>query len=220
MKNMKNRLAAFAAALSAVILLASAPAFSAAPGLSDPDASARAKAATDIGNRRDKAGVPDLINIIKTEKDVNVIGAAVRALGMLGDPRADQPLLDLYAKQSNQSLKNIILLNIGYINDPAVVPDLIKIIDREPAQGPRIRAVVMLSGFPASKVTRDKLEGLANNENEDVTVRQVAVEALTRLVDKQDPESTKALKRIQAGARNDKFKKYTDKRMKDKGLSQ
>ena len=86
--------------------------------------------APNIENLKDKQDVEGLIRYLGYESDINVQESAAEALGLIGDKRAVEPLIEAL-KDEVSGVRNRAAVAIGNIKDARAVGPLIKALEDE-----------------------------------------------------------------------------------------
>lgn len=183
--------------------------------LKSTDAVVRMKAAQEIGNKRIKEAIPDLIEALKDESSGVRISAVV-SLGYFKDERIIEPLIEILKKDKNRAVKIMTIQSLGRFRDKKVVKILDEMVEDKDSRV-RSAACRSLGMIGNEKVVKKLLQRLEKDEN--WLVRQVTVNALTDLIEmrnvsKKDRESIeKAIKNAEED-KNEKVKKSAKKALK------
>lgn len=147
-----------------------------------------AETATVLGQTQDPGAVGPLIAALEHE-DYEVAGAAIRALGEIGDARAVAPLLKLMGEDHGGSWPDQAISALGAIGDPRAVEPLIAIV--EEAQPDRVRVEDAARALGHIRDPR-AVEALARllRKSKDTTLISAAADALGA---GRDPKAAEAL---------------------------
>jgi HEAT repeat protein len=164
--------------------------------LGDSERGIRKTAIRGLGILRAKAGVPDLLLVVREDRDDAFRFEAVRALRKIDDRSiADQlvALLNLNA----DTVRNELMATLGAMRDRGAVPELSRIVEqaKKPAEVPRLYALSALAdiGDPASvplfeQLKADKIEAIRLYANEGIARTadpgQKAAISAARLIEK------------------------------------
>jgi len=164
--------------------------------LGDSERGIRKTAIRGLGILRAKAGVPDLLQVVREDRDDAFRFEAVRALRKIDDRSiADQlvALLNLNA----DTVRNELMATLGSMRYPGAVAELSRIVDqaKKPGEVPRLYALSALAdiGDPASvplfeQLKADKIEAVRLYANEGIARTadpgQKAAISAARLIEK------------------------------------
>lgn len=146
------------------------------PFLADPAVRVRIAAAVGVGERRDRAAVPLLIERLRVEPDVRVLPAVLVALGRIGD-RAAVPTLLGFVSHATSWARVCAFHALGELHAPEVADPAREHL-RDPIWSVRGAAAECLGAVGAPE-DRDRLLALLNDP--EMWPRRGAVYALGRL---------------------------------------
>ena len=130
-----------------------------------------------IGRTQDTRLVPTFIDMLMIGSEM-LQGAAAEALGHIGDSRAVSPLMTVL-EDTNSAVREITINALGRIGDPVAGDVLLPLLDSED-EWTRGAAAQALADLGDRRAVRKLLH--MQREDKDKHVREVAGEALTRLI--------------------------------------
>jgi len=92
--------------------------------LGDASPRVRRKAARALGELRSKASVPELLRVLRSDKEASVRASACHGLGYIGSSAATRDLVAALKSDRDRSVRRAALLALGWIADPAALPPL------------------------------------------------------------------------------------------------
>lgn len=158
--------------------------------LTDPESDAVVKAVWSLGEIGDPAAVPDLVALLNRWKGDGNPDFIAEALGKLGGEEALKALQHLLETNSNEAIRQKVIVALGTTHDPRAIPALSDAltVERNHAGG-AARALATIGGPEAVQALSDFLRTQPSRRGGNDS--EVAVlEALTSI---QDPNATDAL---------------------------
>jgi HEAT repeat protein len=144
----------------------------------DREISIRRQAARGLGVLRADAGIPELVSVLREDRDDEVRFEAARSLRKIGNPSAGErilPLLDF----NNERVRNEVIITIGAFRFRRAVPDLTKTFENsKPGERTRWQALSALADIaePSSATLFERFKA-----DKDETIRLYANEGLSRI---------------------------------------
>lgn len=130
-----------------------------------------------IRDKEARKDVKGLLQIMQTEKDINLRSCAAESLGRLGDKRAVDPLIKLLKDQEN-IMRFTAATSLGQIGDTRAVEPLIK------ALGDKEKAVCLVAARALGEL-RDARASFALvkllNEEQPPMIRAIVANALVQI---------------------------------------
>jgi len=114
-----------------------------------PDWQKRVQAAQQLGNLRAAAAVDDLRTVISEAKNEDLVLAAIRALGQIGDETAINALGGILTDRSSQAWHKEVVVVLSGVENPRVVTTLINAASMVSENIRRAMAQVLAKMSPA-----------------------------------------------------------------------
>ncbi|MCE9637885.1 MAG: HEAT repeat domain-containing protein [Planctomycetes bacterium] len=152
------------------------------------DSRARGAYAVASGLIRDSKAVKDLIDVLKNPKDDNKLrGYSALALGMIGDATAKEAVHAALTNDSDRELRVQTAVAAGLMNDPTVIPDLVKILESGEESQYILGSVSLALGQIGDERAIEPLLGIVKDDKKypDLT-RALATVALGQIGDRRD----------------------------------
>jgi HEAT repeat protein len=166
------------------------------PRLQDRDAFVRQETAYAIGETRSRRAVPELVALLlKKKEEDGVRGAAVVALGQIGDEGAVVPLAELLGrripaggiinrvrrskKDENEFVRRAAAYSLGQIRSRAAVPALVAVLEDEKAPDDVRREAATSLGLIGDASAAPSLRAVLDSR--DPYLSRAAYEALNKL---------------------------------------
>lgn len=152
------------------------------------DARSRGAYAVASGLIRDSGAVKDLIEVLKNPKDDSKLrGYTALALGMIGDASAREAIHTALTNDSDRELRVQTAVAAGLMNDPTVIPDLVKILESGEESQYILGSVSLALGQIGDERAIEPLLGIVKNDKKypDLT-RALATVALGQIGDRRD----------------------------------
>ena len=166
--------------------------------IGDSERGIRRTAIRGLGILRAKPGVPDLLQIVREDRDDGLRFEAVRALRKIGDTSVAPELL-AQVNINSDSVRNEIISTLGAMHFHGAVAELTRIVEQgRKTETPRVLALGALADIsdPASVELFDRLKA---DENE--TIRLYANEGIARTVDPDQKSAIVAARLVEKSAR-------------------
>jgi len=146
----------------------------------DPQRGIRRTAIRGVGILRAAPAIPDLLQVVREDRDDGLRFEGVRALRKIGDPSTGPQLVSLLNINSD-SVRNELIATLGVLRYRGAVPELTRIVEQATrTDKPRILALSALADIadPASLPVFDRLKA---DEND--SMRLYANEGIARTAD-------------------------------------
>lgn len=166
--------------------------------VADPEHGIRRTAIRGLGILRARAGVPELLQVAREDRDDALRFDSVRALRKIGDASiADQLVAMLNI--NGDSVRNELMATLGSMRDHGAVPELTRIVEQaKPTDAPRIVALAALADIadPSSVPLFERLESDRND-----AIRLYANEGIARTTDSSRKTAIASARLVEKNAR-------------------
>ncbi len=133
--------------------------------LRDPDVKVQSTAVEVAGVLRNKAALPDLIDVLNHARDARVRRAALEAIAMLPDP-ANRPLFTQYLGDKDEKMRAAAAEGFARLENPADLPVVKKAWDEETKISPRLSLAFAQVAMGKTELSEfSPLQFLINNLN-------------------------------------------------------
>jgi HEAT repeat protein len=166
--------------------------------MGDSERGIRKTAIRGLGILRGKPGVPDLLQIVREDRDDGLRFEAVRALRKIGDTSVAPDLLAMVNINSD-SVRNEVIATLGAMRFHGAVGDLTRIVEQaRKTDTPRVLALGALADI-ADSASIELFDRLKGDENE--MIRLYANEGIARTVEPDQKSAIVAARLVEKSAR-------------------
>jgi HEAT repeat protein len=166
--------------------------------IADSERGIRRTAIRGLGILRGRAAVPDLLQVVREDRDDGLRFEGVRALRKIGDASIASDLVALL-NLNNDTVRNELITTIGSMRYRGAVAELTRIVEQaKRTDTPRILALGALADI-ADPTSTSLFDRLKDDENE--MLRVYANEGIARTVDASQKTAISAARLVEKSAR-------------------
>ena len=164
----------------------------------DPERGIRKTAIRGLGILRATPAVPDLVRVVREDRDDGLRFDSVRALRKIGDTSIGDELVALL-NLNNDTVRNELMATLGSMRHRGAVPELTRIVEHAPrTDGPRVVALAALADIadPASGALFEQFKADRNEP-----MRLYANEGIARTAGAESKSAISAARLVEKSAR-------------------
>jgi HEAT repeat protein len=164
----------------------------------DPERGIRKTAIRGLGILRAGPAVPDLVRVVREDRDDGLRFDSVRALRKIADVSIGDDLVALL-NLNNDTVRNELMATLGWMRHRGAVPELTRIVEQAPrTDGPRVVALAALADI-ADPSSVPLFEQLRADKNE--PMRLYANEGIARTAGAESKSAISAARLVEKSAR-------------------